>query len=51
MPWIDTIDRKAKTWPTPAHWLYLGLKWYLIVLGAFLVFRMTLHRTGIWVFY
>jgi hypothetical protein len=51
MSWIAAVDTQAKQWPLPAQWAYLGVKWYLIGLGAFLVVRMTLHRTGIWMFY
>lgn len=51
MPWLDRLDARAKRW----HWLtrapYLGLKWYLVGLGGFMVIRLMLDRTGIWPLY
>jgi hypothetical protein len=51
MAWLDRLDKKAASWPTPARWSYVALKWYLIALGAFALIRVSLDRTGIWPFY
>lgn len=49
--WLAKLDAKASRWPTPIHWAYLGLKWYLVAFGAFALFRLWLDRTGIWSLY
>jgi hypothetical protein len=51
MPWLEKIDARASRWPVPAKWLYLGIRWYLIVLGGFCVMRLYLDRVGIWPLY
>lgn len=51
MPWLKRLDARAKQW----HWItrapYLALKWYLILLGGFLVIRLMLDRMHIWPIY
>lgn len=34
MAWLAKLDARAAKWPRPAHWLYLGVKGALIVIGA-----------------
>lgn len=51
MPWLAKLDAKVEKWPKPARWLYVGLKWYLVIMGAFALIRIWLDRTGIWPFY
>lgn len=45
--WLATLDARARQWPTPWPWLYLGLKWGLVVLGAFALGAVVLDRLGI----
>lgn len=37
MPWLARLDATARTWPKPALWAYLGLRWYLILGGIVIV--------------
>jgi hypothetical protein len=36
------MDAKARTWPKPAHWGYLALRWYLIAGGVFAVIGLSI---------
>jgi hypothetical protein len=49
--WLARFDARAKAWPTPARWAYVGLKWYLAALGAFALVRVFLDRIGVWSLY
>lgn len=46
--WLANLDARAHQWPAPWLWLYLGLKWGLVALGAWALGRMLLDRFGIW---
>lgn len=48
MSWIARFDARARQWPKPAYWAYVGIKWYLILGGAFLLIRLWLDRMGLW---
>ena len=48
MSWIARLDDRAKHWPKPWNWLYVGLKWYLVLMGGFALIRIWLDRTGVW---
>jgi hypothetical protein len=49
--WLAKLDARARQWPTPARWAYVGLKWYLALLGAFALLRVSLDRMGLWSLY
>lgn len=51
MPWLARLDARASHWPAPVRWSYLGLKWYLIVLGGGLLLGTYLDRLGLWSIY
>ncbi len=51
MAWLEKLDAKAQHWPTAGRWAYRGLKWYLVLLGAFALIRVSLDRTGLWPFF
>lgn len=51
MPWMDRLDKRSQAWPIALRVPYIALKWYLILLGGFLVIRLALDRTGIWSIY
>ena len=51
MSWLSALDTRATRWPAPFRWGYLGLKWYLVVLGAGLVLGTYLDRLGLWSIY
>lgn len=34
MPWLAKLDARARRWPLPIHWGYLGVKWGLALMGA-----------------
>ena len=51
MAWLAKLDARAATWPTPGRWAYVGVKWYLVALGAFLLFMTSLDRLGLWSMY
>jgi hypothetical protein len=51
MAWLANLDTRAKHWPKPARWAYVGFKWYLIALGGFMVIRLWLDRIGLWSLY
>ena len=36
MAWLARMDARARHWPRPARWAYLGAKFYLLAAGAFL---------------
>jgi hypothetical protein len=38
MGWLANLDTKAARWPVPVRWLYLGVKWYLVVIGSLALF-------------
>lgn len=35
MAWLARLDTKSRRWPAPCRWIYVGLKWFLIVMGAY----------------
>lgn len=35
MAWMARLDARAARWATGWRWLYLGLKWFLVVMGAY----------------
>lgn len=46
MAWLARLDARARSWPRPALWLYLAVKWYVIVMGAlslFYVWSQNIH--------
>lgn len=45
--WLAKLDAKAKRWPRPAYWAYVGVKWYLIAAGAIVLTLYTLERMGV----
>ena len=51
MAWLERLDARAQTWPRPVYWLYAATKWYLIVLGGFLLLGTYLDRIGAWSIY
>lgn len=51
MAWLAKIDAKSQAWPPLARWAYVGVKWYLAILGGFALLRVSLDRTGIWPLY
>jgi hypothetical protein len=44
MGWITTLDTRASRWPRAARWPYVGLKWLLILAGAYLVLGTIAQR-------
>jgi len=48
MAWLARLDSRTAQWPPLFRSLYLLVKWSLIALGAFLLFRTYLDRLGIW---
>lgn len=46
MAFIERFDAAATVWPWPARWLYLGVKWFLVLLGAYLMVRVFQDRWG-----
>lgn len=34
---IEKLDKRAATWPLVFRWLYLGLKWFLVINGVYLL--------------
>jgi hypothetical protein len=51
MAWLAKLDARAQLWPTPGRWAYLGLKWYLVLVGGMALGRVFLDRIGIWPFF
>jgi hypothetical protein len=51
MSWLETLDSRARLWPTPWAWTYLALKWTLVALGAFALGGVLLDRSGFWSMY
>ena len=37
MAWLARLDARASRWPSPVFWGYTALKWYLVVLGAWVL--------------
>lgn len=37
MAWAARWDTRAKRWPIGLRWLYLVIKWFLVVMGAYLL--------------
>lgn len=46
MAWITALDTRSQHWPAPQRWLYLGVKWGLVLLGAFALGGVLLDRFG-----
>ena len=46
-PFSTRFDARARRWPRPLYWLFLGVKWYLALAGAFAVLMYLLHRLGL----
>jgi hypothetical protein len=44
MGWITTLDTRASRWPRAFRWPYVGLKWLLILAGAYLVLGTIAQR-------
>jgi hypothetical protein len=51
MTWLANLDAKAKRWPVPAYIGYLGVKWYLVAVGALALAGVLADRVGIWSLY
>lgn len=51
MAWLAKLDARAQTWPRAARWAYVGLKWYLVALGAFALLGVWADRLGLWDMY
>jgi hypothetical protein len=51
MSWIERLDKRAESWPIAGRASYAAVKWYLILLGGFMVIRLSLDRTGLWSLY
>lgn len=47
MAWLARLDAAAKRAPKPVYWVYLALRWYLVLAGAFLLANYYLHRLGL----
>lgn len=47
MAFIKKCDAWAARRAWPVRWVYLGVKWYLVALGALMVILLWLDRTGL----
>ena len=43
---IEILDARAAAWPTPLRWLYRGMKWSLVALGALVFCGLAVERAG-----
>ena len=34
---IESLDARARHWPTPLRWIYVCIKWSLVALGAAMI--------------
>jgi len=41
---IEILDARAARWPTPLRWLYVGMKWSLVLLGAWIMVNLAHER-------
>jgi hypothetical protein len=44
MSWLASLDAKAQHWPTLTRSVYVGAKWLLIALGAWVLGGLLLQR-------
>ena len=44
MAWLARLDARAQAWPRPLRWCYVGLKWYLVIMGGFALAMTYLQR-------
>jgi hypothetical protein len=44
MSWIANLDTRAAKWPAVVRWPYHGLKWLLILLGAYALIGTIIQR-------
>lgn len=47
MPWLENLDAAAQRSPRPVYWVYVGLRWCLIFMGAWIFIGLYLERLGI----
>lgn len=43
---IERLDARAAGWPGPLRWAYLGVKWTLVALGAYVFVGLYVERIG-----
>lgn len=48
MAWLERLETRSRAWPAPLRWLYLGVKWYLVFIGALALGRVYLEHVGLW---
>lgn len=51
MAWLERLDARVTSAPSPVIWLYTAVKATLIVIGALALGRMLLDRFGIWPYF
>ena len=51
MAWLARLDARARLWPRPLRWCYVGLKWYLVLVGGLALLGVWADRLGLWSLY
>lgn len=51
MSWLAKLDARSRQWSPPARWAYVGLKWYLVAVGALALLGVWADRLGLWDMY